>query len=566
MKLSYGFKKICLFLMMGAMTFIPAGCSSDSGESAGPTYPISSVVKTTRERTVVPDPVPTGAPVLKPYQVEEYSANGYGKWHFGEGMDAGKQTDIMPDGYDASTVTNTATLLNFFTMSDVHICDKESPAQSILFGYSGGSSAAYSPVKLYTTQVLDAAVQTINALHEKTPFDFGIDMGDDCDNTQYNEVRWFVDVMDGKLITPSSGNHAGATTIDYQKPYQAAGLNREISWYQTVGNHDHFWQGGFPINDYIRKILLGKNIINIAINPVSFATGGYYLGAIDGSTPFGDIFGMGPESDFATPPQVDAADPDRRSLTRNEWISEFFNTTTTPAGHGFSQENVKTGFACYSFEPKSNIPVKVIVLDDTMPESISADNYSFGYLDEERFQWLVNELDEGQKNGKLMIVTSHCPINVVVPAGQPSMWSTVSPVSEATLLAKLHTYSNLILWLAGHRHNNCVTVQPSTDAAHPEYSFWEVETASLRDFPQTFRTINIVRNSDNNISIIITNVDPAVADGSPAATSRSYGIAAQEMFKNQISYLPVGIYNAELMKQLSPEMQKKIQNYGTLIK
>jgi metallophosphoesterase (TIGR03768 family) len=379
-------------------------------------------------------------------------------------------------------------------------------------------------------------------------------------------VRWFINVVDGKLITPSSGNHAGADTIDYQKPFQAAGLNKEISWYQTIGNHDHFWQGAFPVNDYIRKTLIGTDIINIGINPVSFTTGGFYMGSIDGRTPFGDVFGLGPESDFATPPQVLAADSDRRSLTRNEWISEFFNTTTSPSGHGFTQENIKTGSACYSFEPKANIPIKVIVLDDTMPENISANSYSYGYLDNDRFKWLISELDEGQKSGKLMIVTSHCPINVVMPPGEASMWSSVSPVSEATLLAKLHTYSNLILWLAGHRHNNCVTVQPSTDPNHPEYGFWEVETASLRDFPQTFRTINIVRNSDNNISIIITNVDPAVAEGSPAAISRSYGIAAQEMFENKISYLPVGVYNAELMKQLNTEMQKKIQNYGTPVK
>ena len=75
-----------------------------------------------------------------------------------------------------------------------------------------GNSSCYSGIILYTTHVLDAAVQTINALHKVTPFDFGIALGDACDNTQYNELRWYIDVIDGKMITPSSGAHKGAGT------------------------------------------------------------------------------------------------------------------------------------------------------------------------------------------------------------------------------------------------------------------------------------------------------------------------------------------------------------------
>ena len=75
----------------------------------------------------------------------------------------------------------------------------------------------------------------------------------------------------------------------------------------------------------------------------------------------------------------------------------------------------------------------------------------------------------------------------------------------------------------------------------------------------------MVRNRDHSVSIITTDVDPAVKDGSFAAISRSYGVAAQQLYKNRLPLLPSGSYNAELVKQLSPEMQAKIQNYGTLI-
>jgi hypothetical protein len=110
-----------------------------------------------------------------------------------------------------------------------------------------------------------------------------------------------------------------------------------------------------------------------------------------------------------------------------------------------------------------------------------------------------------------------------------------------------------------------VTPFPSLDPNHPEQGFWQVMTPSLRDFPQQFRTFDIVRNTDNTISIIITDVDPAVRNGSPAAWSRFYAVAAMQLYKTPAPYPPSCVYNAELIKQLSPEMQKKIQHYGKRI-
>ena len=101
---------------------------------------------------------------------------------------------------------------------------------------------------LATTQVLDSAIQTVNALHKGDPFDFGVMLGDASNNPSYNEIRWYIDVFDGKVITPSSGAHAGARSVDYQKPFKAAGLDRSIPWYQVVGNHDHFYLGSFPLD------------------------------------------------------------------------------------------------------------------------------------------------------------------------------------------------------------------------------------------------------------------------------------------------------------------------------
>jgi hypothetical protein len=180
----------------------------------------------------------------------------------------------------------------------------------------------------------------------------------------------------------------------------------------------------------------------------------------------------------------------------------------------------------------------------------------------------VSELEEGQTDGKLMIIALHAPIGVF-DSGSALGWWSGSYVTEAAFIAKLHTYPNLLAILAGHRHQNAVTAFLSDDDAHPERGFWQIETASLKDFPQEFRTFDIVRNSDNTVSIIAKDIDPAVREDSLANLSRTYAVAAQQLFKNDIGEgtgLPSsGVYNAELVKQLSSDMQTKIASYGTAL-
>jgi hypothetical protein len=89
------------------------------------------------------------------------------------------------------------------------------------------------------------------------------------------------------------------------------------------------------------------------------------------------------------------------------------------------------------------------------------------------------------------------------------------------------------VWIAGHRHLNTVKAFPH--ASEPEKSFWQVETSSLRDYPQQFRTFEIYLNSNYTVSIVTTNVDPAVAEGTPAAKSRKYGIATQQIVQTDLT-------------------------------
>jgi len=549
----------------------------DERQPAG--YPIAPDVQTTRERTVVPIPIPSSAEKIFPCELAKYERNGYGKWHYGPGLAAEKRLDLMPSTYSASAATSVARLLRFFVITDIHVTDKESPAQLVVFGFKGGSPEVYSGVMLYTPHVLDAAVQTINALHERDPIDFGVSLGDACDNTQYNELRWYIDALDGKTVSPQSGDKDDpipGPLNDYQDEFKAAGLDKSIPWYQVRGNHDHYWMGSLPVNDKIRAAHLGAEILSmgdILKDPRGADSTGFYTGVIDGSTPFGDVVGAGPEATFPTPPTVPSADPDRRVLTRQEWMQQFFDTASEPKGHGFSQADVEKVFACYAVEPKPDVPLKFIALDDTGPDDPGKGGCGHAFVDQERYDWLIGELDKGQAEGKLMIIGAHVPIAVEKPHSLLG-WSPIACVTEEEFLAKLHSYPNLILWIAGHRHVNTITALPSPDPARPELGFWEVETSSLRDFPQQFRTFEIVRNSDDTASIFATDVDPAVADGSPAAISRAYGVGALKLFKMDegtvlgditlppLPLMPTGSYNAELVVQLSPEMQAKLSRLG----
>jgi metallophosphoesterase (TIGR03768 family) len=324
---------------------------------------------------------------------------------------------------------------------------------------------------------------------------------------------------------------------------------------------DSVQTGHIARSEFTGTGIINKGIVHL---PGGIDQTGYYMGALDGRTPYGTIFGAGPVASFSTPPTV-PADSKRRPLSRREWMNEFFTTTSEPVGHGFSQSNLADDFACYSFMPKSTIPIKVIVLDNTVRESAinpSTQISGYGYLDQKRFDWLVSELKEGQNNNKLMIVAAHIPF-AVEPAGAPAGF--LNPATEAALIQELHNHPNVLMFLAGHRHVNLIKPFPSPDPTKPECGFWQVETCSLREFPQEFRIFEIRRNSDKTVSILATNVDPAVKEGTPAATSRTYGIAAGQAFGFSMSDPRLEMANAELLKTLTATMAAVLENYGTAI-
>ncbi len=121
--------------------------SSAAAAAATPTYPIAANIFTTLEQTVNPVNSPTGSfppqphyvPTIPPSDIAGYAANSYGEWNYvAAAGDVPVVPYLCPSMQDPTqnppnirpSVTDQskcATLLTFFTMSDVHICRQRKP-------------------------------------------------------------------------------------------------------------------------------------------------------------------------------------------------------------------------------------------------------------------------------------------------------------------------------------------------------------------------------------------------------------------------------------------------------
>lgn len=400
---------------------------------------------------------------------------------------------------------------------------------------------------MYSTQVLEAAVESVNDINAAHKLDFGIMLGDAVNNAQQNELDMYLDVLTGRMVYPNS-DLTKASDTDYTQPFKAEGL--DIPWYQVSGNHDHFWSGVFDANDKLLKGITSDTILKIGASPLSnpLYADDVYPGIIDVKDPFGKIIGAG--LNYTEADKIAANST--RSFMNSMALADSF-----PGGHGISEDLSKAPTACYSFEPKANVPIRVIVLDDTADQEhkfANAMNAAYGYMDATRYNWFSKELAKAKNDKMLVIVAVHIPLGV-------GIWVSDSEISDTKLITLIQKYSNVAMVTAGHRHMNTVTAFASPNKSKPEYGFWQVETASLRDFPQQYRIYDIELCDDNMIAIKTTNVDPL--NTTSANISRSYAIGISQILPAPpIAGTPTdpsGAYNAILYKKISSTIAKELK-------
>ncbi|MGH2779526.1 MAG: hypothetical protein ACRDJB_12870, partial [Actinomycetota bacterium] len=171
-------------------------------------------------------------------------------------------------------------LAGFKHISDVHVLDEESPGRVEYFDACGSDfTGAYRVQEAMSLQVGNSMLKQLNAIMAGpatgAPLGFAISTGDNVDNNQLNETRWFVDLLDGTSVTgrqinPNSGGPAyeGYRREQYsqalpdevleqaQQPFDAVGAGK---WYGVLGNHDGLVQGNIPTNNVFDGIVVGSN-------------------------------------------------------------------------------------------------------------------------------------------------------------------------------------------------------------------------------------------------------------------------------------------------------------------
>ena len=434
----------------------------------------------------------------------------------------------LPGGWQRSATP----LLAIAHLSDTHVMDHQSPGRAELVDRFSdpdsplratvGIIGTYRAQELFTYQVAEAMIQAVRRIAagpvSAVPLDFAVITGDATDNCQLNELRSYIVLLDGGLVTPDSGDPqqyegVAAPSVDderywhpdggpadlprtrygfpavpgvlaaVRRPFLATGLG--LPWYAIHGNHDNMMQGTV------------KPVGTVA----EFAVGGIKL-----VTPPDDVDAAamlarfsGAEADALTELArgtrlTVTPDPGRAMITRADHIREHFQSAGQPAGHGYTARNVADGTAYYAFD---HGVIRCVVLD-----TVNHHGGWQGSIDETQLRWLEAEL--AASAARPVVLFSHHPLETMVNDTRPP--GADRRVLADEMRAMLLAYPCVVAWLNGHTHVHAVSAVTDGDGG----GFWQITTASHIDWPQQARIVEFLATS-TGLAIGCTVIDSAAA-------------------------------------------------------
>jgi metallophosphoesterase (TIGR03767 family) len=433
-------------------------------------------------------------------------------------------------------------LLCLAHLTDLQLADVQSPTRFEFLNrqFADPRYAEIIPVQrpqeALNAHAIDAMLRTVNAavgpVTALSP-QFAVTTGDSIDNAQWNEVQAFLALFDGGRVVMNSGGpeYEGVQSLDWPddifwKPdgvaasgpdlfrtafgfphrpglirrameqFTAPGLR--MPWLSCFGNHEALNQGVGVISADLAAALVGD------VKPWALPAGFDHDRALE-------LFTHHPEIFMAGPARHVAADPGRWPVTRQEFVAAHFAPTARPSGHGFTERNRLDGTAYYVHDTPA---ARFIALDTNCLAGGAA-----GCVDHDQARWLearlagvhssyydpAGHLVQTPNDDRLVVIFSHHGVESLVhpmtrhagPDGQPLLGGT-------DILALLHRYPNVVLWLNGHTHLNAI--RPRRSPRDPARGFWEVTTSSIVDWPCQARLVEIVE-ATGQLSIVCTMID-----------------------------------------------------------
>lgn len=413
----------------------------------------------------------------------------------------------------------------------------------------------------YSDEALNDMIARVNDCTAQFPAEFAIVTGDSADLTTVAETRRFIDNLDGSFDQPSAfenkcveelGPLATAQSIDQLcTRYTGRGLAdtqtadadtaspaTQVLFTRTVQQLLSTEQAAFSGRaadgsvDPMRSTALRSPGLPETLRCNTDTPGCENLRL---KTPWYVAFGNHDgyvRGTVAVPSELNAvAQAAGRyfMLEQHEFIDEFFFSALSPgpAGHGFNfadaarrEDDDPRNDGYYALDAgggKFRLIVMNTIIDGAdprLPVGVLRNPFALsdGSIDAAQFEWLKTELAQASARKQLVLVFSHHPDLTFAEFGMFAPLLKID-VTAVQLNTELASWPNVIAWVAGHTHLHRVrafkvengmgsngAIKGAVTCKGPDActGFWQIETASLIDYPQEQRMIEVFDNRDGS--------------------------------------------------------------------
>jgi metallophosphoesterase (TIGR03767 family) len=499
-------------------------------------------------------------------------------------------------------------LAYFGQLTDFQLADEESPAR-VEFADQGAASA-WRPQEPFHPFAIDFSFRALNAFTgasphaqgdgTRAPMDLALSTGDQSDNQQRNETVWVRKLIEGgEPLDPNSGvessySECGVVGQAALQTREQQGLLADEPVYTGVADNDDqpfdttaYYDPDQPAGGWEDWPRYGGLLDRAqqAFTPVglrrgsepvpTYLTNGNHDGLVQGNEDairaFEDIatgcfkpfVPTAPPSNGEDPPPslllgavtgfFVRPDEERRFVDRAE-LKEIYSAGIQADDHGFAyvdpEENLASNFSAtyYSWDAKPGLRFVSI---DTVSDGGVIESSSNGNIDNPQWQWLEDELDAAEAQGKVVVLFGHHPIRSLT-AQVPDELAAPCTVDDEhghdvnpgcdldprlsapvhlgdELRALLSAHPNVIAYVAGHTHENEVLACGSEDGCPAGGNWWEINTSAVADWPQQSRLIEVMDNGDGTLSLFGSLLDHASAYALPQATGDASGLTDEQL-------------------------------------